>query len=73
MGSVTGDGRVVTALSLTSLFLKGLNDMKQQSEFNEESLILTKNQCASHGAKFQLMFSYSILYTSLSNITKNSF
>ena len=34
MGAVTGDSRVVTALSLTSLSLKGLNDMKQQSEFN---------------------------------------
>ena len=41
MGPVTGDGIVVTALSLTSVSLKGLNDMKQQSEFNEEGHILT--------------------------------
>ena len=42
MGGVTGDGRVVTALSHSSLSLKGLSDMKQQSEFNEEDLLLTE-------------------------------
>ena len=56
MGSVTGDGRVVTALSLTSLSLKGLNDMKQQSEFNEESLILTKISARVTVQNFNLCF-----------------
>ena len=56
MGSVTEDGRVVTALSLTSLFLKGLNDMKQQSEFNEEGFILKEISARVTVQNFNLRF-----------------